>query len=196
MSSCVPTLVLLQKDVHRSFTPLFCCSLPQLFICSSIPEFVASSFCLWPQHKHCGCTGHNLMTCSALVEAEPSASLGSFLRLFSSWVAARTTQLPSEKGNANAHPDIVITDSSQNWWYNEAVQKNLPFLFPPRNKSKHNVSEVIEFSSREQSTISIDISQNSGLLCCLHQWWLFPTDSTYPHVPCIETTPSCQSRNE
>lgn len=138
--------VLFQKDVHRSSTQLFCCSLPQLFICSSIPELVASfSFCLWPQHKLCGCSGHTLMTCSVLVEIEPSASLGSFLRLFSSWVTTRTTKLLSEKGNAEAHPDLVIIDSSHNWWYKEAVQKNLPFLFPSHNKSKHYVSEVVEF---------------------------------------------------
>lgn len=56
----------------------------------------------------------------------------------------------------------------------------------------------LSFSSREQSAISLDISQNSGLLCWLHQSSLFSTDSTCPHMPCRVTTPSpsCHPRNE
>lgn len=56
----------------------------------------------------------------------------------------------------------------------------------------------LNFSSREQGTISLNISQNSGLLCWLHQSSLFPTDSMCPHMPCIVTapSPSCHPRNE
>lgn len=146
-----------------------------IFICSSIPELVASSFCLWPQHKLCGCTGHTLMICSASVEIEPSASLWGLSWDFS------LLGLPQEPHNSLLREGmwkhtltwsslILVTTGDTN----KLCRKTCPFYFLHIISQNIVCQRWLSFSSREQSTISLDISQNNGLLCCLHYSSLSP----------------------